>query len=188
MERAAVRQTGKRGKDADQVKIFLTDEEIKSVSSVASLRNSEAIRMRATDKKRSSESDYHIHRVGALGEYAWKKASGSSSRLSVNTFKSSSDLDGVEIRTRTRHYYDLIIRPDDNPVRIFVLVTTIWPTDNLFWIRGHIVAQNAMIQKFWKNYGGHGSAWFVPASDLIPIDRLLRNETAIDMHMIALRQ
>jgi hypothetical protein len=90
---------------------------------------------------------------------------------SVNTFKNGSDLfHGIEIRTRSKEHYELIVRPDDNMESRFVLVTGCAPVFN---VRGWIVGVDARREEWWNEYGERPGAWFVPQESLLPIEELV---------------
>lgn len=103
---------------------------------------------------------------GACGELAYAKARGVYYVPKVNTFKEADFGKKVQIRTRTDHSYDLLIRDNDDPEHFYVLVTGSLPTYRVVgWIKG----SDAMAQPEWrKNWGGRGEAWFVPQSALKP--------------------
>lgn len=109
---------------------------------------------------------WRAHIEGALGELAAAKYLKKYWNGSVDTFRSFADLENVEIRTRSRHDYELIIRDDDDPNKFYVLVTGTAPT---FRIRGWIKGLNAQRDEWRKTHGGRPAAWFVPASALKPI-------------------
>ena len=85
---------------------------------------------------------------------------------SINTFKAGGDIDstGWEVRTRSDHDYDLIVRDDDPDGRVFILVTGLSPR---FRVWGWIKSEEAKKENKWrKDYGGHGAAYFVPKDAL----------------------
>ena len=70
-------------------------------------------------------------------------------------------------------FRSLIVRDDDHDDHAFVLVTG-GPTE--YDIRGWMRASEAKQGKYRANYGNYGDAYFVPASDLHPIDRFICEE------------
>lgn len=100
---------------------------------------------------------------------------------SVNTYKRKPDLDGVEIRGRSKHSYDLMIRTDDDPSKAYVLVTGTPPT---FVVRGWIYGKDARRKEWWLNPDERGWAWFVPQSalhtDIPPFNEYRTDETLIN--------
>lgn len=146
------------------IKISLTDFELAMAANAASLRNIAAIK-RGYKSKMMQDKQWQAHIEGACGEVAVAKAMGKYWGGSVNTFKSGGDIDstGWEVRTRSSHDYDLIIREDDPDGRVFILVTGISP-DYCVW--GWIKSEDAKRNEWVENYGGHGKAYFVPKSAL----------------------
>ena len=110
---------------------------------------------------------------GAGGELAVAKALNVYWDGSVNTFKQP-DLPGLQVRTRSRHDYDLIIRPGDAPEERYILVTGQMPN---YRIQGWARGSDVMLPQFLKEYGGRPAAYFVPASKLQPIETLPPRET-----------
>jgi hypothetical protein len=104
---------------------------------------------------------------GACGEYAVAKVTGlvwtgATSRLC--------DVgDNVEVRTRSRAEYDLIVHPADADDRFFVLVTGTAPS---YTIRGFLRGLEAKVPAYWQDPAGGRPAFFVPAGALRPIGDL----------------
>jgi len=104
----------------------------------------------------------HIHKVGALGELIFSKVFDFEWSRSVDTFKSEPDVDKYEVRTRTEHWHDLIVRKDDSDESPFALVTGDWRKDLEYRVHGWILGGDAKEDKWLKGYGGREPAWFVP--------------------------
>ena len=105
---------------------------------------------------------------GACGELAVAKVLGIYWDGSVNTFKSP-DVGDLQVRTRSKDHYDLIVRPEDSSSEIFVLVTGTCPSYAVHgWIRG----ADAKQREFLKDYGNRPPAYFVPKNRLRPIEEL----------------
>lgn len=148
--------------------------EVSRAALVGVSRNVEALRKGLQNARPTNESDWHIHILGALGECAFAKATGRYWSGSVNTFKVGGDVgENIQIRTRSKHSYDLIVREADKDSDVFVLVTG-GPHD--FTIRGWMPAAEAKQEKYRNDHGGYGSAYFVPQAKLRPIDNLVRKE------------
>jgi hypothetical protein len=80
------------------------------------------------------------------------------------------DLDkNLQIRTRSRHLWDLLVRDTDKDEDWFVLVTS---EDGLeFWLRGCILCRRA--KEFpMMNIGGYGLVHVITANELCPIELL----------------
>lgn len=114
---------------------------------------------------------WNIHIEGAGGEIALAKALGMYWSGSVNTFKVGGDVGELQVRTRSQHYYDLILRPDDRDDDLFALVTGLMPN---YLVRGWTYARDAKRSEFVQKYGGRPAAWFVPTHFLRPFKKLVR--------------
>lgn len=155
------------------LKTSLTTDELVRCSEIGVLRQSEAKRKGLKSKRICPNyTDGEIHDIGPPYEMAYKKICGYAGDLLVNTFKSCGDVAGIEIRGRTKHWYDLNIRPDDNLDRIFVLVTSEdwWSPDNEFIIKGWLRGSFAATLVPLSDKGDYKApAWFVPAIKLHPV-------------------
>lgn len=150
------------------IEVRLTTDELMMAASAASLRHVESIMSGRPDRHGAARSDDGLgkHFEGACGEIAYCKARNVHWSASVNSFKGPDVGQNVQIRTRSRHDYDLIVRADDSDLDWFVLVTGKPPT---FIVRGYIRGREAKQAHWLKNHGGHGDAYFVPVSALKPI-------------------
>jgi hypothetical protein len=106
---------------------------------------------------------------GAAGELAAAKCFNIYWPGSVDTFQTQPDLSIGEVKTRSEHWHDLIIRKadveDNNPDKRFIFVTG-HSFRNDFHVRGWITADEAQNQDWWKAVGGRPAAWFVPSTAL----------------------
>lgn len=102
--------------------------------------------------------------LGACGERAFCKALGIYWDGSVDTFHTKADA-GVryEIRSTTRDDGRLIIRDNDDPDRIYVLVTGQPPR---MTVRGWILGSWARQPSWRTDPYGYRPAWFVPQNAL----------------------
>lgn len=142
----------------------LTDYEMAMASNAASLRNIAALK-RGWESKIGNGNHWENHIEGACGEVAVAKVMGKYWGGSINTFKQGGDIDstGWEVRTRSNHDYDLIIRDSDPDDRVFILVTGKAPC---YRVWGWIGSTDARREEWRKDYGGHGAAYFVPKESL----------------------
>lgn len=156
--------------------IYLDKAERDSCVPLAKSRQKEAERLKCRNYKLSKSTDLEIHLLGVWGEWAYSKFARAVGTLTLNTFKESADVDGIEIRTRSLHRYELIIRPDDHLERSFVLITTEHPQkgDGLFIIKGWLPGKLASSRVGLKSHGGGPPAWFVPAHLLYSIRELVK--------------
>mgnify|MGYP006300474069 CR=1 FL=1 len=84
----------------------------------------------------------------------------------MGTFKTGGDVGEIQVRTRSRHDYELLIRPQDRDEDTFVLLTGVAPS---FRAHGWIQGQDAKKKEWLQTYGGRPPAYFVPQKDLRPL-------------------
>lgn len=144
--------------------------EVSRAALVGVSRQVESMRMNCRNQRTASD-DWGIHVAGALGECAFAKSTGRYWSGGVNTFKAGGDVGSIEVRTRSRHTYDLIVREGDKDASIFVLVTG-GPRE--FLVHGWIDGRSAKKTVFLANHGQHGPAYFVPPAALNPMSTLER--------------
>ena len=142
--------------------------EISRAALVGVSRNVEALR-KGCHNRNTVADDWGIHILGALGECAFAKATNRYWSGSVNTFKSGGDVGSIQVRTRARHEYELIVRSQDKDEDIFVLVTG---GPSSFDVRGWVRGSEAKDASYVANHGGHGEAYFVPSRSLRPPEQL----------------
>jgi len=148
----------------DALKITLTPFELDMACNVGLRRHLSAITANRKPQHGIDPDDcWRAHIEGACGELAVAKFLNRYWDGSVDTFRRQADFPGAEIRTRSKHTYDLIVREDDDPNKTFVLVTGVAPN---YWIRGWIRGHDARRDEWRQTYGGRPEAWFVPAKFL----------------------
>lgn len=148
--------------------------EVSRAALVGVSRNVEALRKGLQNSRPTKDKDWDIHILGALGECAFAKATGRYWSGSVNTFKAGGDIgDIIQIRTRSKHHYDLIVRDDDKDDDLFVLVTG---GPHEFVVHGWMRAKDAKREEYRQNYGNYGDAYFVPKTRLLNIQKLAEAE------------
>lgn len=80
------------------------------------------------------------------------------------------DLPGdIEVKTRSRHSYDLIVQRDERPDKKLVLVTI---QSGQVFIHGWCVAGDVMKQEYWSDPAGGRPAYFVPKRVLRDVSEL----------------
>lgn len=135
-------------------------------------RDKEARRMGLQDKHGASsdpEAGLRLHKLGVWGEGAFARFQGMDQwQPTVNTFRSMPDVGAFEVRCRSRHDYDLLVRRNDRDGSAFILATcedfrfvNVWG-----WIRGAEAKQ----KQFERTHGGREPAYFVPKWALHPLD------------------
>lgn len=117
------------------------------------------------------EKSLRNHALGAAGEMVVAKAIGVYWIPSVNTFKLP-DVGAVQVRCRSgdSDKHELIVRDDDSPDEVFVLVAS--RGDGEFRVRGWIKGVDARVRDWRKAHGGREEAWFVPHANLHPMSLL----------------
>lgn len=125
--------------------------------------------LKGRPSKVGEDSLWQVHVEGAMGEAACAKALGTYNPMTVNTFKGPDIGKKIQVRTRSRACYDLIVRANDDDDEAFILVTGTCPK---YTVRGWCWGREAKQARHLKNHGGHGEAWFVPAEHLRPIAEL----------------
>ena len=115
----------------------------------------------------SEEDGWRANIEGACGEMAAAKFLGVYWNGSINTYRKGGDLGAnIEVKTRSRHDYDLLVRTYDvAKPKVYVLVTGNAPD---FRVRGWIVLDGPQDCKdeWLKTYANRPEAWFIPVSAL----------------------
>jgi hypothetical protein len=104
-----------------------------------------------------------LHFEGACGEMAFAKATNRYWSGSVDTFRLADIGTAIQVRTRSNHSWDLLVRPSDADDDLFVLVTG-WAPD--YQVHGWIAGAAAKRPEWLKEYGGRPPAYFVPKDKL----------------------
>jgi hypothetical protein len=106
-----------------------------------------------------------INVQGAIGEIVVAKARNLYFMPTVNTFKAADIGNNVQVRLRTKHEWQMIVRDDDDPDHIFVHVTGSGP---VYCIRGWAYGKDVMKPEYRQNHGNRIESWFVPEEALKP--------------------
>jgi hypothetical protein len=150
------------------IEVVLTEFELHMAAGVGARRGVNAFvngrRQAAADV--DSEGNWQQHIEGACGEMAVARVLNRYWNGSVGTFKSGGDVGDIQVRTRSKHHYDLIVRSRDRDEDWFILVTGTAPR---YRVHGYVRAADAKKDEYRQNHGGHGEAWFVPAANLKPL-------------------
>jgi hypothetical protein len=112
-----------------------------------------------------------VHLLGAAGEVAVASYLGLKHELFKETEakRGSEDLPGMDIKTRSKSHYDLIVQKGECPERKFVLVT-IDSGETL--LHGWCYGEEAMQDKFWADPARGRPAFFTPQSALRSMETL----------------
>jgi hypothetical protein len=145
------------------VTVDLTWPELMQAALVGIMRHVHNLRGRRRDAYGAERGDgWGNHIEGAAGELAVAKQR-RAYWAGEGVFRGD-DVPGLQVRTRSEHRYELIVRPDDCDAAIFVLVTGRAPH---FDVRGWITGAEAKQPEFWKAIANdRPAAYFVPATRL----------------------
>lgn len=148
--------------------VVLGDEDVRLAIAVGGARQWSALRSGKRDAHGFKGDSWGVHIEGVAGEIALARFLGWSWWVpTIDTFQTEPDLPlGIEVTTRSRHDWDLIIRPRMALSAIHVLVTGEIPA---FRIRGWAASHAARRPEFWQAPGGRAGAWFVPVAALSPM-------------------
>lgn len=149
----------------EQPEVHLAWHETAMASEIGRLRQLAAIKAGLLDRHGYAGNGWSEHIEGAMGELVVAKVLGIYWDGSVNTF-SRDDLPGLQVRTRSETYYDLIVRPSDPDDATWVLVTGKCPS---YVVRGWIKGSDAKQPQWMKDHGSRPDAFFVPQEALRPI-------------------
>jgi hypothetical protein len=107
----------------------------------------------------AGESGYSNNLVGCCGEMAVAKWLGVPWDATVDGFKAVADQSGLEVRTRTKDYYELFLRPRDPVARKYILVTRRSP--HIYMLRGWAWGGEVMDKGIEKDFGNRGQVVYV---------------------------
>lgn len=102
-------------------------------------------------------NDWQLHIEGCLGEFALAKFLGIN-WSGVGKLRAP-DVGEMDVRTRSRDDYELILHPEDPGDRIFWLLTGV---NGTYCVRGWCHGRDGKLDRFWKDPAGGRPAFFVP--------------------------
>ena len=124
------------------------------------------------EKAEKGELALRYHLLGAAGEMAVAGLLGLEHELykEIEAKRGSFDLPpNIDVKTRSRRHYDLIVQLDEKPGKTIVLVTI---ENKQTLVHGWIKSEDAM-QKQWEKDPARGRpAYFVPQAKLHPLSLL----------------
>lgn len=113
---------------------------------------------------KTDQSPLGVHVDGAVAELAVAKVLGKYYDGTLNTFKKADIGTKVQVRHTVKHNYKLIIRPNDDPDHVFILVTGEAPE---LCVRGWSYGRDVMKDEYKQDPNNRNSpAWFVPQNAL----------------------
>lgn len=150
--------------------IKLTKEEFLIGTMIGSYRNMRANKNNKKDAHGFEDDGWEAHIEGACAEIAAYKLLGVFWSPSIDKQKEPGGDGGYyEVRRRSKQDYDHLIRTDDAAARIHIMVVGEAPSFRVVgWIWGHEARQD----RWWKNHGNRGWAWFVPQGALHDMSEL----------------
>lgn len=112
-----------------------------------------------------------IHLLGAAGEMAVASHLGMKELLYQEAYarRGSDDLPGMDIKTRSKHSYDLIVQKNEDPKKKFVLVTI---ENQQTLIHGWCYGSEAMQEQHWSDPSRGRPAYFVAKEHLHSMETL----------------
>jgi len=113
---------------------------------------------------------YHL--LGAAGEMAAAVLLGMEDQLYQETEAKRNSYDlppNIDVKSRARHRYDLIVQLDESPSKILVLITI---ENRKTLVHGWIKAVDAMKEQWKKDPAGGRMAYFFPKTNLQPLSLL----------------
>ncbi len=149
--------------------VTLSTFEIMQAALVGVMRQCQNIRAGRVDAHgASNKMGWQLHIEGACGEMAVAKHFGIFWNGNIGNLRAD-DVGDLQVRTRSRHNYDLILHPSDPDDKAFILVTGVCPG---YQLRGWILGSAGKKPEFWKDPAGGRPAFFVPTEQLEPLDTL----------------
>lgn len=148
------------------ITVRLSKAEMLMASSVGAMRQISSLAAGRDDAHGAAGNGWQMHIEGAMGELAAAKAMGRFWSGTINSFGGADMGARIQVRTRSRHDYDLIVRDNDQDDHLFILVTGEAPE---YRVRGWISGSESKRDCWRKSPNGRPEAWFVPASALHPL-------------------
>ena len=120
---------------------------------------------------RFGDKALQVHLLGAAGEMAVASYLDLKHELFKETEarRGSDDLPGMDIKTRSKHSYDLIVQRQEDPTKKFVLVTI---EHQKTLLHGWCWGEEAMDEKYWADPARGRPAYFVTKEALRPMETL----------------
>lgn len=154
--------------------VRLTWAETMQAASIGVMRLVQNLKMGRNSGRVEDDHNWGPHIEGACGEMAVAKHFGLFWSGAIGNI-GADDVGRLQVRTRSKHDYELILHKEDRDDRKFILLTGIAPE---YRVRGWITAIDGKLPEYWKTIPPHTRppAYFVPHSKLRPIEELIALE------------
>jgi hypothetical protein len=158
------------------VEITLSPEKLALANAEACRRQqeNEAKGLRGRNKAPDrGEKALKLHQLGCIGEVAVAEYLGLQEHLfsAQSAVRGSADLPGnIEVKTRSKHSYDLLVQFSDDPNKIFVLTTHEGGDTTQIW--GWIRGGDAMKKEWVREFVRGRRCYAVPQSALSPVSTI----------------
>ena len=151
------------------IKVDLTPSQIFQGANAGVLRQVQNIKKNRTPRYGSgSQNDWQLHIEGCLGELALASYLGLFWDANLGML-SRGDVGDLEVRTRSKHYYDLIIHDGDKDTSKYVLVTGV---NGSYQIHGWLWGFEGKRKEYWSDPAGDRAAYFIKKSNLRSLDTI----------------
>ncbi len=162
------------------INVVLSWSELSVAADVGKYRHIRSLQKNLKDKHGFNGDDgWTIHVEGAAGEMAFAKAMNVYWSMACDVFKAPDIGGNVQIRTRSKDDYELIVRPGDSDTDAFVLMTGKAPH---FCIKGWVTGKEAKQKEWSKAYANRPAAFFVPQSALHDLSTLVIQSEVGDIY------
>ena len=161
---------------ADSPLVFTFSEEDKALVRAEALRRQRINELKGLKGRNGGPEDgdkaLRAHMLGAAGELAVASYLGLKDHLfkEAEAKRGSDDLPGIDVKTRSKSRYDLVVQKHENPSKKFVLVTI---ENRQTLLHGWCYGYEAMNERYWADPARGRPAYFVPQSVLHPMEALL---------------
>jgi hypothetical protein len=149
-----------------EIQVSLTSFELEIAALIGSRRQIQNLYALRTDAH-GAEPDrgWQYHLEGAAGEMAVAKWRDRYWNGNLGNLKAD-DVGTVQVRTRSRHDYCLLLHKTDHDDKPYISVSGLAPH---FVLRGWIWGREGKLEKYWSDPKGGRPAYFVPQSVLRPM-------------------
>lgn len=154
------------------VEVRLTSQEIFHGAFTGVMRQVASLQQGDKHRAGMDEGDaWRAHIEGALGEIAVAGYIGAYWPCSVNQKRGGfADIPpDIEVKTRSDHNYELLVRPGEKKHRRFVLVTGMC---GVYRLQGWAYGYEVMQEEFLATHAGRDPAYFYPQAKLYDIRQL----------------